>query len=108
MKNISVILVAMVVFLAILEANASRPTLEVRKLLDYKKTAVPSPSHDRGSGKNDIPHLDIKEATFTTDKKWSGASGMTESNGQEKDSSTDTHHYFPCAKQSQCGNEIHA
>ncbi|CAI9288736.1 unnamed protein product [Lactuca saligna] len=106
MKNISVILVAMVVFLAILEANASGPNLEVRKFLDYEKTVVPS--HDQGSGKNDIPHLDVKEATLTTDKKWGGASGMTENNGQEKDSSTDTHHYFACAKQSQCGNEIHA
>ncbi|KAI3792248.1 hypothetical protein L2E82_06122 [Cichorium intybus] len=107
MKNIFVIVVAVVVFLAILEANASRPALEVTKLQAYTKTDFPS--HGAwGLGKNGSPHPDAKEVTMTADKKRESTNGMTESSGQEKDSSTDTHHYFPCAKQSDCGNGIHA
>lgn len=90
MKNIFVILVAIVVFLAILEVSASRPNLEEHKLLANTKSLI--------SG--------TTEVTKTVDKKEASKSDMTESDGQENDSSTNTHHYFPCAKQSECGNEI--
>ena len=70
----------MVAFLAILEANASTPTLENRKLLAYTKTAFPP--HDWSLGKNDFPYLDAEKVT-TIDKKRGSTSGMTESNGQE-------------------------
>ncbi|PWA43699.1 hypothetical protein CTI12_AA533210 [Artemisia annua] len=91
MKSIFVILVAIVMFLVFLEANASRPNFAF-------------PIHDWSMGKNAITQHDAKKTTTTMARKEANNSGMTESDGQENDSSTDTHHYFPCVEPSKCGN----
>ncbi|KAI3706883.1 hypothetical protein L6452_24930 [Arctium lappa] len=100
MKIAFITLVAMVVFLAILEANTSRPTLEESTVFSLRHYSL---------DKTDTLLLDAKEATSTMNEKGDSTTGVTDdqSDGEEKDSSTNSHHYFPCAKQSDYSNQIH-
>ncbi|XP_024987179.1 uncharacterized protein LOC112522290 [Cynara cardunculus var. scolymus] len=98
MKNVFLMLVAAVVFLAILEVNASRSILE--------ESTVFSTGH-YGLDKSDTLPLEAKEAMSTMNAKEDSGTDMIESYGEERDSSTNTHHYFSCAKQSDCNSEIH-
>ncbi|KAL8245014.1 hypothetical protein R6Q59_011272 [Mikania micrantha] len=100
MKNIFAILVPMVTFYVILEVSASRPYIDDHKLLANMKSFI---SHGPVMNKNSFPQLDVKEQT-KMDTRRARLSDVTESDEQNEESSTDTHHYFACAKQTDCNS----